>query len=355
MQFAAGVVTGNTILVRPSADGRIEVVTNSPSIDVVIDVQGWWGAASESWLYDYDPDGLRISKTAPDGVVTVYDWDKSASVPKLVAETAGTAVTRYVYGPGGVPVEQVNPDGSVTFLHADALGSIRVLTNSGGAKTGSVTYKPFGGLAASTGTLSRLGYAGEYTDAETGFVYLRARFYDPATGQFLSQDPLVALTGQPYQYAANNPVNLTDPLGLCPACGTGGGSGGNSWWETAWEHRGTIASVTAMGVCLIPYFGWASCAVASGTALLVRVQQRGTDEMGWNIADAIMTTTTLGLGGAFTAAGQSATAARSTQNMWWNADFTWATGGLSWVTQFIPGGYDAAFAFGESKATTGDC
>jgi len=37
-----------------------------------------------------------------------------------------------------------------------------------------------------------------YTDAETGFVYLRARYYDPTTGQFISRDPLVALTGSAY-------------------------------------------------------------------------------------------------------------------------------------------------------------
>ena len=43
------------------------------------------------------------------------------------------------------------------------------------------------------------------------------RYYDPATGQFLSVDPLVAATEQPYSYAGNNPVNVTDPSGLCSA------------------------------------------------------------------------------------------------------------------------------------------
>ena len=51
-------------------------------------------------------------------------------------------------------------------------------------------------------------------DAESGLIYLRARYYDPATGQFLSRDPLVALTGEAYGYAGNNPLNGTDPLGL---------------------------------------------------------------------------------------------------------------------------------------------
>jgi hypothetical protein len=46
---------------------------------------------------------------------------------------------------------------------------------------------------------------------------MRARWYDPATGQFLSVDPLVATTNQPYQYAGDNPVSNTDTTGHC-AC-----------------------------------------------------------------------------------------------------------------------------------------
>ena len=44
--------------------------------------------------------------------------------------------------------------------------------------------------------------------------YLRARYYDPSTGQFVSRDPLVAKTRQPYAYAGDNPLNAVDPTGL---------------------------------------------------------------------------------------------------------------------------------------------
>ncbi len=48
---------------------------------------------------------------------------------------------------------------------------------------------------------------------------MRARWYDPGTGQFLSQDPLWPLTTNPYAYVADNPLNGVDPLGLCgPQC-----------------------------------------------------------------------------------------------------------------------------------------
>ena len=41
------------------------------------------------------------------------------------------------------------------------------------------------------------------------------RYYDPITAQFLSVDPLVDQTGQPYSYAGDNPINGSDPVGLC--------------------------------------------------------------------------------------------------------------------------------------------
>jgi uncharacterized protein RhaS with RHS repeats len=46
-----------------------------------------------------------------------------------------------------------------------------------------------------------------YIDAESGLIYLRARYYDPGTGQFLARDPLVAMTGAAYGHARANPLN----------------------------------------------------------------------------------------------------------------------------------------------------
>jgi RHS repeat-associated protein len=56
-------------------------------------------------------------------------------------------------------------------------------------------------------------YAGQYRDDESNLYYLRARYYDPTTGQFLTVDPAVSLTRSPYAYAAGNPLNFTDPSG----------------------------------------------------------------------------------------------------------------------------------------------
>jgi RHS repeat-associated protein len=49
----------------------------------------------------------------------------------------------------------------------------------------------------------------------TGFHYLRARYYDPVTGQFLTVDPNVATTLSPYGYVEGDPLNSADPSGKC--------------------------------------------------------------------------------------------------------------------------------------------
>jgi RHS repeat-associated protein len=79
---------------------------------------------------------------------------------------------------------------------------------------GSATYDPYGLLVTSSGTLSPLGFSGQYTDTESGLIYLRARYYDPVTAQFMTVDPALAATGQPYAYVANNPLEGSDPSGL---------------------------------------------------------------------------------------------------------------------------------------------
>jgi RHS repeat-associated protein len=60
-----------------------------------------------------------------------------------------------------------------------------------------------------------MGFAGQLRmNTENQLIYLRARTYDPVTAQFLSVDPIVGATGEPYSYAADNPVNVIDPAGL---------------------------------------------------------------------------------------------------------------------------------------------
>jgi RHS repeat-associated protein len=130
----------------------------------------------------------------------------------------------YIYGPDDLPTEQIsatsgNPD---YYLH-DGVGSTRLLIDPSGSVAGSWTYDAWGNTLTSTASETPLLWAGQYHDSATGLYYMRARWYDPATGQFLSVDPALAETGQPYAYAGDDPVNEGDPSGLLPAgCGIGG-------------------------------------------------------------------------------------------------------------------------------------
>jgi RHS repeat-associated protein len=144
------------------------------------------------------------------GVTTTYAWDTQAGVPLLLTD----ATNDYLYGPDGGVVEQVAKSGGTTsYLHPDRIGSVRVITNTAGASIGTASFDPYGNIITRTGTTTAYGYTGQYTDP-TGLIYLRARYYDPATGQFLTIDPLVDSTRSPYGYVAGNPLNNTDPSGL---------------------------------------------------------------------------------------------------------------------------------------------
>jgi RHS repeat-associated protein len=105
--------------------------------------------------------------------------------------------------------------GTLTYLVSDRLGSIRGTVNASGSLASSTSYDAWGNPQTAGGLTSNtpFGYAGNYTDP-TGLTYNIRRYYDPATGQFISVDPLVDQTTQPYSYGADDPIDNIDPSGL---------------------------------------------------------------------------------------------------------------------------------------------
>ncbi|HEV3322579.1 MAG TPA: RHS repeat-associated core domain-containing protein [Solirubrobacteraceae bacterium] len=90
-----------------------------------------------------------------------------------------------------------------------------MLARTSGATEATTTYDPYGNVTGSTGMATTpLGYDGQYTNADTGLLYLRARSYDPKTAQFVSPDPIVEITRAPYEYSYDNPLAFVDPSGL---------------------------------------------------------------------------------------------------------------------------------------------
>jgi RHS repeat-associated protein len=138
---------------------------------------------------------------------TQFTWDPVSSL--LLSDGTST----FVYGPGGVPLEQI-AGSTATYLQPDQLGSTVLLTSQAGANVGTYAYDPYGKATHAGSAITAVQFHGPYVDSETGFIYLRARSYDPGTDQFISRDPLEAETRTPYTYGADDPLDEEDPSGM---------------------------------------------------------------------------------------------------------------------------------------------
>jgi RHS repeat-associated protein len=166
--------------------------------------------------FSYDPLGRRVAKTV-DGATTSYLYDG----PNVVQERVGEAgPITYVTGPG-MDERYARVAGSeVTTYVTDVQGTVLGLAGEGGELTTSYTYDAFGDVTAhGEDDPNPYTFTGRELD-ETGLLYYRARYYDPAQARFLSEDPLEYQAGDPnlYAYVGNDPVNRTDPTGENPAC-----------------------------------------------------------------------------------------------------------------------------------------
>jgi RHS repeat-associated protein len=166
--------------------------------------------------YAYNYDGARRSKTVG-SVTTSYDWDASGNLVKE-SDTAGNT-TYYYYTPGGSLIA-MNKNGTTYIYHKDNRGDIVSVTDENNNLVDQYQYDPRGNLTSQSGTLSQpFMYAGYYYDSETGFYYLKSRYYSPELGRFITKDDYGNIDyGNPqtldlYSYANDNPVNNTDPSG----------------------------------------------------------------------------------------------------------------------------------------------
>lgn len=171
-------------------------------------------AGGSASTYKYDGDGLRSSKTPAGGSQTWTAWDTvTGSVPLLLSDSS---TTFYIYGPGDVPIEQIKSGTVNTYLMSDQLNSTILLTGTAGTITGTWTYDAYGNTTGHTGSGSTpLLYDGQYQDSESGLYYLRARYYEAGSTQFLTRDLVAALTRSVYAYASQSPLNNADRSGLC--------------------------------------------------------------------------------------------------------------------------------------------
>ena len=158
--------------------------------------------------YSYDAEGYRSSKTV-DGVTTKYYWDRGYTCN----ESDGTNFTaKNTIGIGGMIARKTGSQTPI-YLMKDVHGDTTALLQND-SQVGTYEYDEYGNLNGSTGAADNpYRYCGEYFDEETGFIYLRNRYYDPKIGRFTSEDPAKSGINW-YVYCENNPLKFVDPWGL---------------------------------------------------------------------------------------------------------------------------------------------
>lgn len=168
----------------------------------------------------YDESGNRIQQDVDGTTSARWTWDTAGALPVRVSES-GDSIYRWFTDPQsglGAPIASVSSLGTPTWLIADYTGTIIATTSTGGTTQGSV-FDAFG--VATSGTATQpLGLHGQYFDDELGLYDMRARDYDPTTGQFTAKDSVAVPTGaayySSYSYGRNNPLVFSDVTGTEP-------------------------------------------------------------------------------------------------------------------------------------------
>ena len=170
--------------------------------------------------YAYNVDGLRIKKTVDDKTIH-HVWDGSQQIIADVVDNEFYEANCYLRGTNLVATYnyQNGVKSGYTYYTQNAHGDVVNLTDETGAVTKSYTYDAFGveqNIDDADDNAFR--YCGEYYDSESGTIYLRARYYDPAIGRFISRDSVTGENTDPlslnlYTYCHNNPIIGIDPSG----------------------------------------------------------------------------------------------------------------------------------------------
>jgi RHS repeat-associated protein len=170
----------------------------------------------------YDGDGNRVAKTVG-GVTTRYLVDdlNPTGYAQVVEELTSTSVTRiYTYGRQRINQNQlIGSAWTPSFYGYDGFGSVRQLTSSAGTVTDTYDYDAWGNSVNTTGTTPNAYlYRGEQYDSDLNLYYLRARYFNPLSGRFLTKDtdegdPAAPETLHRYVYAGSEPVDHLDPTG----------------------------------------------------------------------------------------------------------------------------------------------
>ena len=165
--------------------------------------------------FTYDAEGLRTGKTV-NGEKTIYVWDGDQVVMEL--SKGGAVQKRYIRGNDLVYADK-GENTEKTYYVTDMHGNVVQLLDESGNVTKTYEYDSFGNeVKPEKKDENPYRYCGEYYDKETKEVYLRARYYEPSVGRFITRDTYTGESDEPlslhlYTYCENDGVNAWDPSG----------------------------------------------------------------------------------------------------------------------------------------------
>ena len=165
--------------------------------------------------FTYDAEGLRTGKTV-NGEKTIYVWDGEQVVMEL--SKGGAVQKRYIRGNDLVYADK-GENTEKTYYVTDMHGNVVQLLDESGNVTKTYEYDSFGNeVKPEKKDENPYRYCGEYYDKETEEVYLRARYYEPGVGRFITRDTYTGESDEPlslhlYTYCENDGVNMVDPSG----------------------------------------------------------------------------------------------------------------------------------------------
>jgi RHS repeat-associated protein len=174
--------------------------------------------------YAYDVLGRRIAKrvysAVTGGVVGFTRFVYHGGQVAFETDSLGTTIgTRYIWGPGTDNLVAFRTSASTAdhyYVATDKLGSVHQIIKRDGAWVMSYAYAPYGSLTTTLGSGVALRYrwTGREYDAETGWYFHRARYYDPGQRRFVQEDPAGLLGGENrYAYVRGRALVERDPSG----------------------------------------------------------------------------------------------------------------------------------------------
>jgi|GEM_PF-1196244 len=164
--------------------------------------------------YTYYPNGLRKTKSTDEKATTYYYDGQNV----IIEAENGSLKYRNIYGMN--QISRQDTAGNVNYYLYNGHGDVVKTVDSAGNVMNSYEYDIYGKVISSleNGIPNPMRYAGQMYDSESGLYYLRARYYDPRVGRFISEDTNKGDINNPsslnlYTYCYNNPLKYVDPSG----------------------------------------------------------------------------------------------------------------------------------------------